>query len=103
MDKLRFTAAVGVLCLMSAAGAPPARTAPSAPVLAVMQSELQRNVEMLRDQLGVTTAFDDATLVEHDDLIGLAHGREAMRDDNRRAAVAQLEEPLVEYPELPEG
>ena len=30
----------------------------------------------------MSTAFDDPALVEHDDLVGMAHGRNAVRDDD---------------------
>ena len=38
----------------------------------------------VRDELVVRAALDDAAAVEHDDLIGVAHGRDAVRDDDRR-------------------
>ena len=41
-------------------------------------------------QLGVRAALHDASVVEHDDLVGERDGRWAMRDDERRAAAHDL-------------
>ena len=38
------------------------------------------------EELGVRAALDDPPAVEHEDLVGIDDGREAMRDDERRAA-----------------
>src|SRR5919201_4817 len=51
------------------------------------------------DQLLVPAALDDPAVVQHDDLIGLAHGREPVRDRNRRPPLREpverrLHEPL---------
>ena len=35
----------------------------------------------------VRSALDDAAVVEHDDVIGVFHGRHAMRDDQRGASL----------------
>ncbi len=48
MTKLRVTAAVAVLCLLQGAGARSATTAPGAPLLALLPSELQRHKKELR-------------------------------------------------------
>src|SRR3954468_13069283 len=40
---------------------------------------------ILAEQLGVGAALGDAALVEHDDLIGVDHGRETVGDDDRGA------------------
>ena len=50
MKKLRFPAAVAVLCLLEGAGMGPMHTAPANPILAILQSELQRNMQVLKDQ-----------------------------------------------------
>ena len=50
MKKLRFPAAVAVLCLLEGAGAGPMHTAPASPILAILQSELQRNMQVLKEQ-----------------------------------------------------
>src|SRR6185437_1145656 len=42
-----------------------------------------------RDQLGVAAALDDLPAFQHEDLIGAADRREAMRDDEGRAPMAQ--------------
>ena len=41
-----------------------------------------------RQELAVTPALDDATSVEHADLIGLRHRGQPVGDDNRRAPFA---------------
>src|SRR4051812_5895860 len=41
-----------------------------------LQVEQRRVAAALGDQLGVRAALDHLTVVEHDDLIGHAHGRE---------------------------
>src|SRR5262245_19762455 len=45
-----------------------------------------------REELGVGAALDDAAALEHQDLVGRADGREAVRDHEGRAAAAQLGE-----------
>jgi TldD protein len=50
MKKLRFPAAVAVLCLLEGAGTGPMHTAPAIPILAILQSELQRNMQVLKEQ-----------------------------------------------------
>src|SRR5256885_14624666 len=50
MKKLRFPAAVAVLCLLEGAGTGPTHTAPASPILAILQSELQRNMQVLKEQ-----------------------------------------------------
>jgi predicted Zn-dependent protease len=50
MKKLRFPAAVAVLCLLEGAGSEPMQMAPANPILAILQSELQRNMQVLKDQ-----------------------------------------------------
>jgi hypothetical protein len=42
-----------------------------------------------RHQLVVTPFFDNARVLDHDDAIRVPHGREPMRDDDRRAALHQ--------------
>ena len=41
------------------------------------------------EQLLVGAALDDPALVEHDDLVGVAHGREPVGDRDRRAPLGQ--------------
>lgn len=41
------------------------------------------------DQFVMCSAFNDSAVIEHDDLIGIADGAEAMSDDERRATVEQ--------------
>ena len=50
----------------------------------------------LREQLRVRAAFDDPALVEHDDLVGIDDGREAVGDDDRRAAARDAVERLLD-------
>src|SRR4026209_1816659 len=43
----------------------------------------------LPDQFLVCPAFDDATVLEHQDLVRVMNGQEALRDYKRRAPLAQ--------------
>lgn len=52
------------------------------PHLSILATEAQ--------QLCVRASLDDRALLEHDDLVGVDDGREAMRDDERRAALGDL-------------
>jgi len=45
-----------------------------------------------RHQLVVTAFFDDPRVLDHDDPVGVAHGAQAMGDDDRRAALHQARE-----------
>src|SRR5262249_1264606 len=47
-------------------------------------------------QLAVRAALDDASLVEHEDLIGVANRGEAMRDDERGAPAHQGMEAVLD-------
>ena len=40
--------------------------------------------------------LDDAPLVEHDDEVGVAHGAQPVRDDERRAAFGSLRQALLD-------
>ena len=42
--------------------------------------------------------LDDAPMVEDDDLIGIAYGREPVRDRNRRAPLGEPVERLLNEP-----
>ena len=44
------------------------------------------------DELFVRAPFDDAAAIEHEDLVGVADRREAMRDRDRRAPARELVE-----------
>ena len=50
----------------------------------------------LRDELLVRPHLDDAPLVEDDDAVGRADGRQAVRDDDRRAPAHDLLERALE-------
>src|SRR5206468_9574299 len=41
------------------------------------------------DELVVRSDLDDAAVIEDDDLVGVAHGREAVRDRDRRASFGE--------------
>jgi hypothetical protein len=43
-------------------------------------------VAAAREQLVMAALLDHAAALEHQDLVGIDHGREAMRDDQRGAA-----------------
>src|SRR6185503_15772452 len=49
-----------------------------------------------REQLGVGAALDDAPALEHEDLVGRADGREAVRDHEGRAAAPQARERVLD-------
>ena len=50
MKTLRFSAGIVLLCLLEGASARPAQTAPTSPILGILQSELQRNMRVLAQQ-----------------------------------------------------
>jgi TldD protein len=50
MKKLTFPAAVAILCLLGSTDGPSTRTASGNPILALLQSELQRNMQVLSQQ-----------------------------------------------------
>ena len=45
---------------------------------------------LLRDQLVMRTTLDDVAVVEHHDHIGIAHGGQAVGDDEDRTALHQV-------------
>ena len=45
---------------------------------------------MLREQFGMCAAFDDAAVIEHEDLVGIDDGRQAVRDDQGGAFARDL-------------
>ena len=51
-----------------------------------------------RDQLGVGAGLDDLAGLEDDDAVGALHGREAVRDDDRRAAAHRRFERGLDHP-----
>ena len=56
----------------------------------------RRVVAAAPEQLVVRAALDDLAVVEHDDLVGVADRREAVRDRDRRAPVGELVERLLD-------
>ncbi|MCM3879045.1 MAG: TldD/PmbA family protein [Vicinamibacterales bacterium] len=50
MRILRFPAGIALLCLLEVASARRVHTAPATPVLGILQSELQRNMQVLKQQ-----------------------------------------------------
>src|SRR2546428_11479433 len=50
------------------------------------------------EQLLVRTALDEAAAVEDDDLVGVADGREAVRDRDRRPSLSQPVERVLHGP-----
>ena len=46
----------------------------------------------------MAAGLDDAAVVEHDDLVGVAHGREPVRDRDRRPALREPVERLLHEP-----
>ena len=51
---------------------------------------------VLGEQLALGAALDDLAVLDDEDLVGAADGREAVRDDDRRAAVQQPVERLLD-------
>ena len=45
----------------------------------------------------MVAALDDAALLDHKNLVGAANGRQAMGDDERRAALHQLGKPALDH------
>ena len=59
--------------------------------LFVQRGAVERGIDaVLRDERIVRTALADAVLIDDDDLIGVLHRREPVRDDERRPAHRQL-------------
>ena len=59
----------------------------------------------VRDQLAMCPALDHATLVDHQDAVGVEDGAEAMSDDESRAAVLKKSggadlEPICQHPDV---
>ena len=55
---------------------------------------VERRVEtIVRHELVVAATLDDSASIEHEDLIGITNGRNAVRDDERRACLHHLPEP----------
>src|SRR5437879_2326270 len=52
---------------------------------------------VLRDQLVVTADLGDAPLVNDDDAVGVAHGGQAMRDDEHGAAAHEVGQRLLHH------
>src|SRR5688572_52508 len=74
-------------------GAPPRRCGRSA-IGAGLEIEQVGVAALPRHELLVRAVLDDAAFVEDDDLIGVPHRREAMRDQDRDAVMRQRAEVL---------
>src|SRR5579883_1102056 len=59
-------------------------------ILARLQGEKLRVATVGRHQRLVTAALDDAAFLEHQNLVGHAHGREAVRDHDGDALAGEL-------------
>src|SRR6185437_5361833 len=71
--------------------------APMAPPSVGELQPVQLRVQsVLREQLRVRAGLRQAAALEHDDAIGLFHGRQAMRDDERGAVAQQLRQRLLD-------
>ena len=64
----------------------------TSPIPLRLQREQMRVMPVLGHQLHVVAAFDDAAVLDHDDLVGHAHGGEAVRDQDRDAAAGEFAE-----------
>src|SRR5262249_57532044 len=59
----------------------------------------QRRVAAARQhEVVVPALLDDSAVVENDDLVGVAHGREPVRNRNRRPALGQTIERFLDEP-----
>src|SRR5262249_48690129 len=58
----------------------------------------RRVASAAEDQVVVPAVLDDAAVVEHDDLVGVAHGREPVGDRDRRSALGETVERLLHEP-----
>jgi TldD protein len=95
MKKLRFSAAVALLCLLEGASAPPAQTAPG-PLLAILQSELQRNIQVLKQQ-PVPAYFAAYTLYDSRSTQILAAFGAIERSDENHQRYATVEVRVGDY------
>lgn len=50
-----------------------------------LSGEQRRAARAMTKQLARRAGFDDATMLEHDDAVGVADGRQTMAADNDRA------------------
>ena len=67
--------------------------------LAVGVARSQRRVATTgEDQVLVRARLDDAAMVEHDDLVGVPHGREPVRDRDRRPPLGEPVERVLDEP-----
>ena len=64
--------------------------------IAELQVVQRRILAVARQQFGMGTALDDMTLVEHDNLIGVFDGRQAMRDHDRGAILHQPRQRILD-------
>ncbi len=68
--------------------------------LAGVQIHLQRGEvfvnALLLEQLRMRTLRDDISLIHHDNVTGVLHGRKTVRDDKRRAPLHQVAQRIMD-------
>ena len=96
MKKLRFSAGVVLLCLLEGASARPAQTASSSPILGILQSELQRNMQVLAQQ-PVPAYFAAYTLYDSRSAQILASFGAIERSDENHQRYATVEVRVGDY------
>ena len=58
----------------------------------------RRILSAAREQFAVPAALDDLAMVEHQNLVGIDHGRQPMGDDERGAAAGTAGECALDFP-----
>src|SRR5215212_9792943 len=96
MNKLRFPAVVAVLCLLEGAGVTPLRSAAAPAILGIMQSELQRNMQVLKQQ-PVPAYFAAYTLYDSRSTQILAAFGAVERSDETHQRYATVEVRVGDY------
>jgi predicted Zn-dependent protease len=96
MRVLRFPAGIALLCLLEVASARQVHTAPANPVLGILQSELQRNMQVLKQQ-PVPAYFAAYTLYDSRSTQILASFGAIERSDENHQRYATVEVRVGDY------
>src|SRR3954454_13659135 len=96
MKTLKLVASVGLLCLMSASGSPPVHGASGTMVLGILQTELQRNYQVLRKE-SVPAYFIGYTLHDERNTSVVASDGALQRSDEQRGRFATVEVRVGDY------
>ena len=63
-----------------------------------MPSNTNRNSARGRIQFRVGSGFDDATVLDYEDFVGVGNGGEAVGDDERGAVLKEASQRALDYP-----